>query len=151
MRTQLELAPMEDSGGPPLILSVPLPNGQYAQFEVVESPIMAPELAARYPDIATYSGVGLNDPNASLRFSVTGERFHGQIITAGGTVYIDPMADHTDDEYMSYQRRDAQRSDQEPRQCQVEGTNHANSDDEAPFSQQREQSLRAVNSATRQT
>ena len=38
------------------LLSLPLPEGGFEQFVIVESPIMAPGLASRYPDIRTYRG-----------------------------------------------------------------------------------------------
>jgi len=33
----------------PAVLSLPLPDGTVARFRVVDSPVLAPELAARYP------------------------------------------------------------------------------------------------------
>ena len=54
----------------PVHVSLPIPDGSFQRFAVVESPVMAPELAAKFPQIKTYSGQGLDDPTAMFRFSV---------------------------------------------------------------------------------
>ena len=40
------------------VLALPMPNGKVERFRVVNSPIMAPELAARFPDIQVFAGPG---------------------------------------------------------------------------------------------
>lgn len=83
-------------------LSLPMPDGTFEPFRIVESPIMAPELAARYPQIRTYLGQGIDDPTATVRFDVTPVGFHAMIISAGPTVYIDPFSRGTTQHYISY-------------------------------------------------
>ncbi len=51
---------------------------------------MAPELAARYPSIRTYSGIGVDDPTARARFALTPKGFTAQVLSDDGTWYVDP-------------------------------------------------------------
>lgn len=90
----------------PLELTLPRPGGGYSLFSVVESPVMEPALAAKYPQIRTYLGQGIDDPTATLRFDVTPKGFHAQIIGTDGTVYIDPYQPDDLDHYIAYRKRD---------------------------------------------
>jgi hypothetical protein len=66
---RLAAAPLERDGAGLSgdVIAIPLPDGRYGRFSIEESPILAPELAAAFPDIKTYRGVGLDDPTATAR------------------------------------------------------------------------------------
>ncbi|MGE4072769.1 MAG: zinc-dependent metalloprotease family protein [Lysobacterales bacterium] len=102
------------------ILSLPLADGRYGSFRVVEAPIMEPALAAQFPEIRTYLGQGIEDRTATLRFDVTPTGFHAQIISWEGSTYIDPYQPGDLDHYIVYRKRDAQEQGERPR-CLVSG------------------------------
>jgi len=108
LRAALGTAPLERPGGTQaLALTLPLPNGTNATFRVQEAPVMAPALAAQFPGIKTYVGVGVSDPAATLRLDLTPQGFHAQVLSAAtGAFYIDPASRATTTQYLSFWKRD---------------------------------------------
>ncbi|QYZ66358.1 MAG: hypothetical protein OI74_08935 [Gammaproteobacteria bacterium (ex Lamellibrachia satsuma)] len=90
LRQALAAAPLEFTSSQGSELSLPMPNGTMQRFRLELSPILAPELAARYPEITTYQVHGVDDPGASGRLDMTPQGFHGMITSTAGTVFIDP-------------------------------------------------------------
>lgn len=129
LNTLLTRAPAEDdvSSALPLIISMPVPSGEYINFELVESAIMESALAAKFPELRTFRGFGVDDASASLRLSLTPKGLHGQILAAGKSIYIDPAPNVGEDQYISYRKRDYQPPSDEPRQCLVDD-DHQSSD-----------------------
>ena len=52
---------------------LPTPAGTFERFEVVDTPVMEPGLAAKHPDIRTFTGRSLEDPTASVRADLRSE------------------------------------------------------------------------------
>jgi hypothetical protein len=106
LESHVRRAPMERSGASPVRLALPLPDAGYAEFDLVESPVLDAGLAAKFPSIRTYAGRGVQDPSATLRIDVTPLGFHAQILSPGGDFYIDPYQKQDTAHYVSYFRRD---------------------------------------------
>ena len=109
MQSFLSEAPLEFSNATRstvFILDFPMPNGTMQKFSIVESPIMAPELAAKYPEIRTYLGKGIDDPLANVRFDFTLHGFHAMILSPEGNVFIDPYSLGDIQNYISYYTKD---------------------------------------------
>ncbi|NII29842.1 T9SS type A sorting domain-containing protein [Pseudoflavitalea sp. X16] len=88
------------------ILSVPVPGGQLERFSVVFAPVMDAALAARYPEIQSYAGKGVDNPTSTIRFDVSPRGFHGMILSANRpTIYIDPV-DRDDKYYVVFSRQE---------------------------------------------
>ena len=100
-------------------LSLPLPDGSFGAFRIVESPIMEPALAAKFPEIRTWLGQGIDDPTATARFDLTPTGFHGQIISWQGTTFIDPFQPDDTEHYISYRKGAVSRN--KPMVCGVTG------------------------------
>ena len=65
-----------------LILEFPTSNGSFEKFSVIKSSIMEEELQKKYPEIQTYKAVGIDDPTATMRFSVTQFGLHTMSLSA---------------------------------------------------------------------
>ncbi len=103
LRQSLAAAPLESTSSKGAILELPLPNGTSQAFEVVRSPILSPQLAAKYPQIKTYRVTGIDDPAISGRLDMTPAGFHAMLATPAGTVFIDP---DTEGNYRSFYKQD---------------------------------------------
>jgi len=73
LKGQLSLAPQsgEYAGKSNTIISLPNSNGDLVRYRVEEASVFAPELQARYPEIRSYAGYGIDDKTAYLRFTVS--------------------------------------------------------------------------------
>ncbi len=60
--------------------------GEIMAFDVVESPIFAPELAMKYPQIKSYQGIGVTDPSKKICFSISHKGLQSMIIDADAIV-----------------------------------------------------------------
>lgn len=75
------------------IIAVPVADGSFEHFRVAESPVMQPNLQAKYPSIRTYAGVGIEDASDAIYFDHTPLGFHAMIISPEkNTVYINPLS-----------------------------------------------------------
>lgn len=84
-----------------VILSLPLPDGSYGRFQITQTAVMHPDLAAKFPEIQTYVGVGLDDPTAYARLDTTPKGFHAMILSGSETVFIDPYSSEDTGIYIS--------------------------------------------------
>lgn len=91
------------------MLEIPLPNGHAALFEIFESPILSPEVAARHPEIKTYAGKGVTHKEYSVRINFTAIGFNAIILgVENDAVYFEKTnTDLSDSTYRSYFSRDA--------------------------------------------
>ena len=86
-----------------LIISFPNADGNMEQFRVMESPIMHPDLAAKYPMIKTYCAQGVDDPTATMRFSITQFGFHSMVVSGKHSAnYIDPYTTNSNTHIVYY-------------------------------------------------
>ncbi len=92
--------------GQKIMLGIPLPNSGMETFEVEFFPIMEEKLAAKFPEIHSYKGVSMDDPNKTIAFGFTQKGFHAQIL-GGPTILIDPISKiEISDYYQVYFKQD---------------------------------------------
>ncbi|MFK8016411.1 MAG: reprolysin-like metallopeptidase [Gammaproteobacteria bacterium] len=124
----LARAPAHTNGGPGVVLTLPMPHGGFERFEIYDAPIMAAELAEKFPQIRTYAGHGLDDKTARVRLDRTPAGFHGMIRSARGTAYIDPYqlldGQAVGSEYLSYHKSDVTLTGDRQYKCDVHKAGH---------------------------
>lgn len=111
LRLYLAKAPLEFTGtGTAIPLAIPLPNGTLETFAMLESPILSPSVAARHPEIKTYTGIGQTDKKHTIRISFTAEGFNAIVLGIDNdAAYYDKVsADTRDKVYRVYFARDAE-------------------------------------------
>ena len=90
---------------------LPLPDGDVADFLLVEAPILAPGLQARHPALRTYVGARADDPRTTARVSLTPRGLGAWIMAPEGVRIVDPApeadAGASGAAHLAYRRADA--------------------------------------------
>ncbi len=89
-----------------VVIQLPYPDGTFENFKVYESPIMAPELAKKFPELKTYSVQSTRNVFASGRIDYTPLGFHAILFTDKGTIFIDPIQKGDIENYLVYFKKD---------------------------------------------
>ncbi|WP_367649981.1 reprolysin-like metallopeptidase [Nocardioides sp. zg-1230] len=78
--------------GASAVVEVPAPDGSLQAFRVTRTQTMESELAAAHPEIATWSGRGVDDPRVSIALDITPMGFHAFVREPGAQAdwYVDP-------------------------------------------------------------
>ncbi|HZM83731.1 MAG TPA: M12 family metallo-peptidase [Candidatus Limnocylindrales bacterium] len=90
----------------PVVVWLPVPDGGFERFSLVDSPVMEAGLAARHPEIKTFSGKGIDDPTATIRADLTPLGFHASVRSERGSWYVDPYYNQDQSVYATYFGRD---------------------------------------------
>ena len=114
LAANLAQAPMEFTAAAEnnqVTITLPLPDGRYGDYYLYESPVMHPDLAAKFPEIKTYIVKGVEDVYASGRVDLTPHGFHAMVYSPGATFYIDPYSQRDTANYISYYKADFSRDE----------------------------------------
>jgi len=87
----------------------PLANGELKAFRVFEAPVFDEKLSARFPDIKSYAGQGIDNPSEMIRFSVSPLGIKSMLFSSdNGYEFIEPFTEDLT-HYIVYQRKDRHR------------------------------------------
>ena len=124
LKDSLADLPLENSDAvreTPLVMEIPMPDGSLQRFRMEETPVLAPHLAAEFPDWKTFTGYGIDNPQAVGQFDWNINGFHGYISTGRDTAIIDPYQKGDTENYLVYNKSDYGASDGEF-YCNIEKT-----------------------------
>lgn len=101
------------------IIKLPNSNGELKRFSIKETMYIAPELAAKFPMIKSYSAQGIDDPTATAKISLGVDGLHAVVYSGiESTLYLDPYTKDKQ-EYIVYRRSDLEDKN-EDFSCEVE-------------------------------
>ena len=96
LKTNLNNAPARNANAKDsnIILSIPNADGVLERFSIYENPTMDPALAARFPEIKSYIGIGIDNPTLTAYFSMSPLGFKSMVIGADrSAVFIEPISE----------------------------------------------------------
>ncbi|WP_431608872.1 reprolysin-like metallopeptidase [Chryseobacterium sp. 'Rf worker isolate 10'] len=116
LKQTLKNAPVRFTNEKGVVISLPSANGKLEKFQVWEYSNMAPELQAKFPDIRSYVGTGLEDPSVYVRFSLSPVGFSSMTTRSGISEFIEP---YTEDRsvYAVFDSNARRGQDKEPFEC----------------------------------
>ena len=91
LKRKLNNSPKRFSGNSGVLVSFPNSDGNQENFRVQESSNMDPELAARYPEIKSYVGKGVENPMSTIYFSVSPLGLQSMVVKSDNSAeFIEP-------------------------------------------------------------
>ncbi|MCF8273105.1 MAG: proprotein convertase P-domain-containing protein [Flavobacteriaceae bacterium] len=79
-----------------LVISFPNLSGEFENYQVFEASVMHPDLQAKYPEIRSYVGYGIDSPTSYLRLSLSPYKgLSGIILGQHETILFEPNAKKT--------------------------------------------------------
>lgn len=91
LKNALLRAPLRATLPSEVVINFPVHDGLMQRFRIYEAPVMDAALSARYPEIKSYVGIGLDDATATIRFSVSPLGVHTMLTAAEKpTVFVEP-------------------------------------------------------------
>lgn len=87
-------------------IQLPLPNGQWRVFKVVESSVMPAGLQARWPQLRTYRITDAGDERFSGRLGITPQGVTALFTSPFGEVFVEPYATNQSRYHVSYYNHD---------------------------------------------
>ena len=78
-----------------VFLDFPTVNGNLKSFQVYHSPVMPNRLKRKFPNIKTYTGIGLENPNERISITVSHLGIKAMIIGDKNKIFIDPIENST--------------------------------------------------------
>ncbi|WP_303849213.1 reprolysin-like metallopeptidase [Apibacter mensalis] len=103
LKKQLKSSVLRETNQAPTIVYVPTSEGKIERFSVYHAPVIDEEIENKY-ELYSYAGIGLDDTNKYIRFSISPNQFNSMIMDNTGIIQlIDPYT--TDGEVYSVRIR----------------------------------------------
>jgi hypothetical protein len=84
---------------------LPSPDGSMRTFTIWQTPIMEASLAAKYPEIRTFTGYASDNKGVTIKLDFTYKGFHAMVFEGKNTYFIDPYSNENDGFYVCYYKK----------------------------------------------
>ncbi|MDB4727372.1 M12 family metallo-peptidase [Saprospiraceae bacterium] len=101
------------------ILEMPFPDGTTKAFRIEKTNVMHSDLAAKFPEIHTFSGIGIGNKKEVLTLVVTPKGVEASISTGKNKIRIRPFSDQNNQLHISYYVKDLDQNTFEEWECEV--------------------------------
>ncbi len=102
-----------------MVIELPMPDGSMKSFKVWQDPMMHAEMAAKYPEIKTFTAYQIGNQHVTAKLDFTVYGFHAMIFDGENTSFIDPYDNYHDGYYMVHYKRDEVRTAENKMKCEV--------------------------------
>lgn len=116
---RIQMFGLSENPGEGMVVSLPLPDGSFRDFRIWQAPMLPGNLAAKYPDIKTFTGVATDDSRVTAKIDFTIYGFHALIFDGDNTAFIDPYDLLHDGYYIVHYQRDEVRNINQRMKCNV--------------------------------
>lgn len=89
LKSKLQNAPQKFSGQKGVEVMMPNAKGILEKFQVWEYSNFTPEVQAMFPSIRSYVGIGISDPTAYLRFSISDQGLSSSTFGKEGSSFVE--------------------------------------------------------------
>jgi len=100
------------------IITLPMPNGKMMDFKVWQTSVLPEPLAAKYPELSTYSAIAVPTPTITAKLDITVYGFHAMVFDGAHTYFVDKSDNST---YLAHYKRDERKPSAQQMRCAVPG------------------------------
>ena len=90
----------------PVLIEFPTPLVQFIQFEIVETPVIPEKLAIKYPNIRTFTGKGVDNPNDRVSVTLNKNTVKVLMLSQTGNIYISKNTDGNENYLVTFNEID---------------------------------------------
>ncbi len=100
-----ELSTTASSNASPLRISIPTPEGNFAEFFITETSAISPEAAALYT-IKTFKGYAKNSQQVTIRCDISPTGFHAVVFHGDVSYVVEPVSKGNVSQHIAYYKSD---------------------------------------------
>lgn len=88
------------------VIELPVPDGSFRSFKVWRTSNMEPALAAKYPEIRSFTAYAIDNKTVTAKLDLSPLGFAAMIYDGANTYFIDPYSNANDGYYLCYYKKD---------------------------------------------